>query len=186
MTRKVVATLFSSVDGVASDPYLFQYDSFDADLGRLMTEGIAKIDEVVMGRVTYNEWSGHWPDITEGDDRIFADFINGCPKHVASTTLTPADMTWQGSQLIEGDLLDAVRALKERDGADVGVQGSLSVVRQLVAAGLMDELTLIVHPAVAGTGRRLFDGADPQRLRLISATTTEKGNILATYGPFQG
>lgn len=184
MPRKVVANLFSSVDGVAADPYLFQYDSFDADLGRLMTEGIGRIDENLLGRVSYDEWKGHWPNVTEGDDAIFGDFINSTPKHVASRTLTADDMTWNNSHLIAGDLLDFVRELKERPGGDIAVQGSLSIVRQLVTAGLMDELTLIVHPAVAGAGRRLFDDSEPVRLRLIDVERTEKGNVVTTYGPF--
>lgn len=184
--RKVVANLFYSVDGVAADPYLFQHDSFDADLGRLMTEGIARIDDNLLGRVTYEEWAGYWPTVTEGEDAGFARFITDTRKHVASRTLTPADVTWDNATLIDGDLLDAVRRLKQTEGGDIAVQGSLSVVRQLVEAGLMDELTLIVHPAVAGTGRRLFDGAEPTRLTLLRATTTAAGNVVATYGPHGG
>lgn len=183
MPRKLVANLFYSVDGVASDPYLFQFDSFDADLGRFMTEGIAAIDTNVLGRVSYQEWAEYWPKITEGEDAGFADFINGTPKLVASRTLTPEQVTWQNAQLIEGDLLEKVRELKQQEGGNIAVQGSLSVVRQCVEAGLVDELTLIIHPAVAGTGRRLFDGAAPTRLRLLRVSSTEKGNVLLTYGP---
>lgn len=185
MTRRLVATLFYSVDGVASDPYLFQHDSFDDDLGQLMTESIAAIDEAVMGRVTYTEWASYWPG-HDGPDAGFADFINGLRKHVASRTLTADEITWSNASLIEGDLLEHVRSLKETDGGDIAVQGSLSVVRQLVEAGLLDALTLIIHPAVAGTGRRLFEGAPATRLRLIEATTTTKGNLVVTYGPFEG
>lgn len=194
MTRRLIATLFYSVDGVASDPYLFQHDSFDEDLARLMTEGIARIDDVVLGRVTYSEWAGYWPGHT-GEDAGFADFINGVPKHVASRTLAPEEVTWSNATLIEGDLLDHLRALRDSGGSegsagsaggDIAVQGSLSIVRQLVEAGLMDALTLIVHPAIAGGGRRLFDGAAATRLRLVEATTTQKGSLVVTYGPHGG
>lgn len=185
MTRRLTATLFYSVDGVASDPHLFQHDSFDEDLARLMTEAIARIDDVVLGRVTYEEWAGYWPGHT-GEDAGFADFINGVPKHVASRTLKPEEVTWSNATLIEGDLLDHLRALRDSEGGDIAVQGSLSIVRQLVEAGLMDALTLIVHPAIAGGGRRLFDGAAATRLRLIEATTTHKGNLVVTYGPHEG
>lgn len=186
MSRKLVANLFASVDGVASDPYLFQHDSFDDDLARFMTEGIGRIDANVLGRVSYEEWSGYWPNITEGEDVSFADFINGTPKYVASRTLTADDMTWNDSHLITGDLVEFVRKLKSRPGGDIAVQGSLSVVRQLVAANLMDELTLVVHPAIAGTGRRLFDGSQAQRLGLVNVERTTKGNVLVTYGPYGG
>lgn len=186
MSRNVVANLFYSVDGAAADPYLFQHDSFDDDLGRLMEAGIAAIDTNLMGRVTYTEWAGYWPTATDGPDAGFADFINTTPKLVASRTLRASDFTWNNASLIEGNLLDHVRALKEQPGGDIAVQGSLSVTRQLVETGLMDRLTLIVHPAVAGTGRHLFDGAAPTRLTLLGAESTTKGNLVVTYGPHQG
>ncbi|GAA1395538.1 dihydrofolate reductase family protein [Luteococcus peritonei] len=186
MTRKLVASLFTSVDGVAADPYLFQYDSFDDDLGAWMTQAIDRVDDAVLGRVSYTEWAGYWPTVTEGEDVSFADFINHVPKHVASRTLRPEDLAWKNSRLIEGDLVEAISALKQTEGGDIAVEGSLSVVRQLVMAGLMDELTLVVHPAVAGTGRRLFDEASPTRLALLDVQRTSKGNLLATYGPHQG
>ena len=184
MTRKLVANLFSSIDGVAEDPFKFQYDSFDEDLGRFMGEGIATIDTNILGRVTYDEWANYWPSITEGEDVGFANFINITPKFVASKNLKPEEIEWSNASVIDGDLLDFVRDLKNQPGGDIAVQGSLSVTRQLVEAGLMDELTLIIHPAVASTGRRLFDDSKPTRLSLKEAKTTQKGNVVVTYGPF--
>lgn len=186
MTRQVVANLFFTVDGIASSPNLFQHDSLDEDLAELMTAGIAAIDTNILGRVSYEEWAPYWPTAVGGPDDRFARFINGTQKYVASRTLTAEDLAWENSSLIEGDLLEFVRGLKETAGGDIAVQGSLSVVRQLVEAGLMDRLTLIVHPVVAGEGRGLFDGAAHTRLRLLEARSTAKGNILATYGPFAG
>ena len=186
MSRQVVAYLFYSVDGVAESPNLFQHDCFDEDLAGLMTEGIAAIGDCVLGRVSYQEWAGYWPTAEDGPDAGFARFINATPKHVASRTLSQDELTWQNSTLIEGDLLEHVRALEETEGGDIAVQGSLSVVRQLVEAGLMDRLTLIVHPVVAGSGRGLFDGAAHTRLRLLASRSTQKGNVLLTYGPFEG
>lgn len=185
MPRKLVSALFQSVDGSVSDPYLFQYDSFDADLGRFMTDSINQVDDAILGRVSYTEWAGHWPKVTEGEDKVFADFINNVPKHIASRSLEPGDLTWTNSRLIDGDLVEYVRALKETDGRDIAVEGSISVVRQLVEAGLVDELTLIVHPAMAAGGRRLFEHGSPTRLSLLDVQRTEKGNLLATYGPHQ-
>lgn len=118
--------------------------------------------------------------------RGFAEFMNGTPKYVASRTLTAADITWSNAELISGDLLDFVRELKSNPGGDIAVQGSMSIVRQCVEAGLMDALTLIIHPALAGSGGRLFDDIAPTRLSLLDVQRTQKGNILATYGPFVG
>ncbi|MCV7532464.1 dihydrofolate reductase family protein [Micrococcus luteus] len=183
MSRKLVANLFYSVDGVAADPFNFQHDSFDKSLAAFMNEGIQQIDANVLGRVTYQEWASYWPSITEGENAGFAEFINSTPKHIASSTLGADEITWAGARLIQGEMTDFIRELVEQEGGTIAVQGSLSVVRQCVEAGLMDELTLIIHPAVAGKGRGLFNGMEPTRLRLIDAKPTEKGNILATYGP---
>lgn len=181
MSRRVVAGLFHSLDGVVSEPNLFQFDSFDADLGRLMGEVLGPVDEVVMGRKGYQQWAAYWPGHNDPDD--FGPFINPIRKHVASRTLTQADLTWENSHLIEGDLLDFVRRLKEADGGDISVQGSISVVRQLFLAGLLDRLTLITHPVIAGAGERLFGPETPTtRLRLLDHEVTTAGNVVVTYG----
>lgn len=75
MTRKLITSLFHSLDGVASAPNLFQFDSFDDDLGQWMTGAINSVDDCVLGRTSYEEWAGYWPNITSGEDTIFADFI---------------------------------------------------------------------------------------------------------------
>ena len=105
-------------------------------------------------------------------------------KYVASRTLKPADMAaWQNSSLIEGDVESFVRQLKATEGGDIAAMAGMSLVRQLLLAGLMDELTLIIHPVVAGKGRRLFeDGTPTTRLELIRSQVTSKGNVIATYG----
>src|SRR5680860_605016 len=120
--RKVVTGLFSSLDGAVESPDEWQFDSFDAELGELMMRTIGSIDDTVMGRVTYQEWSGYWPSSAPEEDDGFAQFINPVPKHVASTTLT-GPLDWQNATLIEGDLHDHVRNLKESSGKDIGVQG---------------------------------------------------------------
>lgn len=186
MTRRLTANLFYSIDGIASDPYKFQHDSFDAGLADFMTEGIARIDDNILGRTSYTEWASYWPTVTDGPDAGFATFINRTRKHVASRQLTQEDLTWENSTLIEGDLVEYVRALKQTEGRDIAVQGSLSIVRQLVEAGEIDALTLIIHPAIAGEGRGLFQGALPTRLKLQDVKTTERGNILITYTAFDG
>ena len=184
--RKVVAGLFHSLDGAVESPDQWQFDSFDPELGELMARTIGSIDETVMGRVTYQEWAGYWPSSAPEEDDVFAAFINPVPKHVASTSLT-GPLEWQNSTLIEGDLHDHVRSLKEQQGQDIGVQGSISVVRDLFLAGLLDELILITHPVIAGGSyRRLFQQGDPTtRLELVDLTRTSAGNAVQVYRPRQ-
>jgi len=180
--RKVTAGLFYSVDGVAEAPDQFQFDSFDDELGVLLGGVMAEVDDVILGRKGWREWAGYWPDA--GQDMEFAGFINAVPKHVASRTLKPADMAaWQNSSLIEGDVETFVRDLKAKPGGTIAAMAGMSLVRQLLLAGLMDELTLVVHPVIAGKGRRLFeDGTPTTRLELKSNQQTSKGNMVLTYG----
>lgn len=178
--RKLIAGLFYSVDGVAEAPNLFQFDSFDDELGAAMGQVMGEVDTVLMGRVGYQEWAGYWPNASQDQD--FAGFINNVPKFVASDTLKPADLTWSNSTLIEGDLESFVRDLKAQPGGTISVMGGMSLVSQLLLAGLMDELMLIVHPVVAGKGRRLFeDGTPMTRLALKNSQQTSKGNMVLTY-----
>lgn len=179
--RKLIAGLFYSIDGVAEAPNTFQFDSFDDELGAAMGRIMGEIDTVLMGRVGWQEWAGYWPNAQQDQD--FAGFINGVPKFVASDTLKPADMArWSNSSLIEADLETFVRDFKARDGGAIAVMGGMSLVSQLVLAGLMDELMLIVHPVIAGKGRRLFeDGTPTTRLELKASEQTSKGNMVLTY-----
>jgi dihydrofolate reductase len=178
--RKVTAGLFHSVDGVVEAPNEFQCDSFDAELGEEMGAIMGGITTVLMGRVGYEEWAGYWPNAKQ--DLDFAGFINGVEKFVASETLRPTDITWSNAKLIEGDFLDFVRDLKAGEGGTICAMGGISLVRQLIFAGLMDELTLITHPVVAGTGRHLFEPGDPTtRLELVRSRATSAGNVIQAY-----
>jgi len=178
--RTVTAHLFHSVDGVVASPNLWQFDQFDDELGEAMTAAISTVGTVLLGRVSYEEWASYWPNA--GEDDPFAAFINPIEKLVVSRTLT-GDLAWQNSRLLGGDLLEEVAALRAGDGGDIAVNGSVSIVRQLLFAGLLDALTLTTHPVVAGSGRRLFEPGDPQtRLALLASSTTSKGNLISTYG----
>ncbi|MBT2587051.1 dihydrofolate reductase family protein [Arthrobacter sp. ISL-95] len=177
--RKVTAGLFHSVDGVVQDPFKFQFDSFDDELGTGLTKMINTVDTVVLGRVSYQEWASYWPNAPQDDD--FATFINPIEKFVASRTLSEP-LEWENAHLIEGDVEQFVTDLKSRDGGEIAVCGSISLVRQLLFAGILDELTLMTHPVVAGSGRRLFEDGDPlHRLALENQYATSKGNIVSTY-----
>ncbi len=178
--RKLTAGLFHSIDGVVEAPYNFEFDSFDDELGAELGKVMGSTDTVILGRVGYEDWAGYWP--TAQQDEGFASFINAVPKHVASRTLK-GRLSWSNSTLIEGDLEAFVRSLKAQPGKDIAVMSSISLVRQLLFAGLMDSLTLITHPVVAGAGRHLFEPGDPTtRLVLQDTLRTSKGNVVSTYG----
>jgi dihydrofolate reductase len=182
--RKVTAGLFHSVDGVVQDPFKFQFDSFDEDLGKGLTKMINTVDTVVLGRVSYQEWAGYWPNASQDED--FAAFINPVEKFVVSRTLSEP-LEWENSHLVEAPLEEFVSDLKKRDGGEIAVCGSISVTRQLLFAGLLDELTLMTHPVVAGSGRRLFEDGDPlTRLELKDQYRTSKGNVVSTYSVRNG
>lgn len=178
--RKITAGLFHSIDGVVEAPDQWQFDRFDDELGAMLGGMIGRTDAVILGRVGYEAWA---KDFGEGGDEFFGPFINGVEKHVASRTLR-GPLGWQNATLIDGDLDAFVRTLKGKPGGEIAVMGGISIVRHLFLAGLLDELTLITHPVIAGEGRRhLFQPGDPvTRLALISEQRTSKGNVVTTYG----
>jgi dihydrofolate reductase len=173
--RKVVAYELLSLDGVAEKPDGFFTDWDDA-MGANLGAVIAAQDSVILGRRSYEEWAGFWPG---SDIEPFATFINGVAKYVA--TSTPLDREWANSTAIDGDLAGFVRALKDQQGADIGVHASISVTKALLAAGAVDELRLVIAPVIAGSGRRLLDGLPAIRLESIRSTTSPAGYLLADY-----
>jgi dihydrofolate reductase len=177
--RKVFAALFSSLDGVVEAPNEWQ-TSFDEEMGAAMMRMLDEQDAVLLGRVTYSEWAPYWPTST---DEPFASWINRTPKYVASSTLTSVD--WSNSTLIKGSLADFVTDLRQQPGGTIGVAGSPSLVRSLLGQGLLDELTLMISPVIAGGGRkRLFaDDAALAKLELVEGQTTSSGTLIATYRP---
>lgn len=179
--RKLTAGLFHSVDGVVEAPNLWQFDQFDAELGGELGRTLSVTDTVLLGRIGFEAWS---KDFGEGPgDEFFSPFINNVPKFVASRTLK-GQLGWQNAMLIPGEFTAFVRDLKQQPGGEIAAMGGISLVRQLLFAGLLDELTLITHPVVAGEGRRhLFEAGDPTtRLTLLRSVTTSTGNVVSTYG----
>ena len=177
--RKVVAGLFITLDGVVESPGTWQ-EHFDEDMGEAMMEQLSSQDAVLLGRVTYQEWASYWPTAT---DEPFASFINSTPKYVFSTTLDSVE-EWQNSTLIKGDLAQEIAKLKQLPGKNIGTAGSPTLVSSLLEQGLLDELILLVHPVVAGNGKRLFkDGGSLKRLQLLSSKTTRTGTVILTYQP---
>ncbi|GAA2108477.1 dihydrofolate reductase family protein [Actinomadura alba] len=181
--RKVVSGLFISLDGVVESPDQWQFE-FDEEMGASLTTTLETTDTVLLGRVTYTEWAGYWPTVTSGEDVGFANWINNSPKYVASTTLNNVD-DWANSTLIKGDLVAAVKELKAGEGKGIAIAGSPGVVGSLLDQDLLDELVLLIHPVIAGEGRKkLFADDTPlKKLELVSAQPTSSGVVIATYRP---
>jgi dihydrofolate reductase len=173
--RKVVAYELLSLDGVAERPDAFFGDWDDAMVANLGTV-IATQDEVILGRRSYEEWAEFWPG---SHIEPFATFINGVAKHVA--TSTPLDRRWANTTVIDGELVEFVRGLRNQPGADIGVHASISVAQALLAAGVVDELRLVIAPTIVGSGRRLLDGLPPIRLAPIRCATSPAGYLLVDY-----
>ena len=173
--RKVVAYELLSLDGVAEKPDGFFADwddAMEANLGSV----IATQDSVILGRRSYDEWAEFWPG---SDIEPFATFINGVAKYVA--TSTPLGRTWGNTTVIDGELVDFVRDLRNQPGADIGVHASISIVQALLAAGVVDELRVVIAPTIAGSGRRLLDGLSAIRLESVRSTTSPTGSLLVDY-----
>ncbi|KHK96385.1 deaminase/reductase [Microbacterium mangrovi] len=175
MPRKIVLYELLSLDGVAEDPDAFvtEWDAaLDANLGSV----IATQDAVLLGRRSYEEWARFWPTSTI---EPFASFINAVDKHVASAT--PLEPAWANSQRIAEDPVDFARRLKDAPGGDIGVHASISLARSLLAAGLVDEIRLVIAPRVAGRGRHLLDELPPIRLETLRVEPSPAGYLLVDY-----
>jgi dihydrofolate reductase len=181
--RKVVASLFTTVDGVVEAPDQWQF-TFDEEMGAALAKALETTDAVLLGRATYEMWSGYWPNYAGGEDAAFAEWINNSPKYVVSSTLDSVD-DWQNSTLIKGGVTGEINRLKEGAGKDIAVAGSPGLVVSLLEQDLLDELQLMVTPVIAGGGRRKLFPADAAltKLDLVSAEPTSTGTIIATYRP---
>lgn len=173
--RKVVASYFLSLDGVVEQPDEFVTD-VDAAMEENLARGIAAQDAVLLGRRTYDEWAGFWPTSAI---EPFASFINGVQKFVVTTT--PLEQDWPQTTVVERDLAAFVTELKQQQGGDIGIHGSISVTQSLLEAGLVDELRLGIAPVVQMHGRKLFDKAIAGRLSLIRSVTSSTGHLLVDY-----
>lgn len=190
--RRLIITTFLSLDGVMQGPGAPHEDRSggfahggwmvpfaDEDLGRLVTAWIGQASAFLLGRGTYDIFAAHWPKVTDPNDGI-ARALNTLPKYVASTTLkNPA---WHATTVIQGDVVQAVRALKQEGTGEIQVHGSAGLAQTLIAHDLIDEYRLWLHPVVLGSGKRLFaSGAVPAALSLTATQTTSTGVVIHTY-----
>lgn len=182
--RKVVGVLFITLDGVTESPEKWQFDSFDDDMMAHMEARIAATDTVLLGRTIYEEWEPYWPT---SDYEPFASHINTVPKVVVSSTLKAVKWgEWGNAALLEGDLAEGIKRLKQQPGKNISVEGSTTLIRSLLAHNLLDELALTIHPVVAGSGKRLFeDGTTLQRMKLVRSKISRTGVLMVNYEPLR-
>jgi dihydrofolate reductase len=193
--RKVIVNEFMSLDGVVQAPgaededtsggfrhggWHMRYMEDEAAMKRVL-EGIVEVGGFLLGRRTYDIFAAYWPNAPE-EEQVIAEPMNSKPKYVASRTLT--ELEWQNSKVLEGDLAEAVTALKAEDGGDLHVIGSAELVQSLLEDGLVDELRLMIDPVIVGGGKRIWrDDGELRSLRLVETETTPSGAIFATYAP---
>ncbi|MEM5388504.1 dihydrofolate reductase family protein [Paraburkholderia phymatum] len=192
--RKLVVSAFISLDGVIQAPggpgedpsddfrlggWIVPYA--DEAISRNLQDLLSQPFDLLLGRNTYDIFAAYWPHVpADSGSRAIADLFNSVPKHVATHRSDTLD--WQNSHSLTGDLADAIRALQREDGADLLTFGSGDMVRQLLAAGLVDELRLVIYPVILGRGKRLFgDDALPSAFTLARSISTPGGVLIARY-----
>ena len=189
--RKLIVAEHISLDGVIQAPGSPEEDPSgdfrlggwvvpyaDEGIGQALQGLFSRPFELLLGRRTYDIWAAYWPRVQAG--HAIADLFNSVPKHVATHRSDTLD--WQNSHALGGDLADAIRALKREEGSNLWTWGSADMVRQLVAAGLVDELRLLIYPVVLGRGKRLFgDNAQPSAFTLAHSTSTPGGVLITRY-----
>jgi dihydrofolate reductase len=182
---KVISTLFISADGVAEVDPEWHFPYFDENMGRAVSEDYDTCDVLLIGRETYDSFAGAWPgrEAAGEVDAPFARQLGDVRKVVVSRR--SLEFAWRNSELIGGDLVETVARLKADDGIrGILIPGSISVVQQLLAAGLVDELRLLVHPVAARKGRKLFDDGDvPYHLKVMATEVFPTGVIRVIYSP---
>jgi dihydrofolate reductase len=175
--RKIFAQFFISLDGVIESPENWHFAYWNDQMQATVNAAFERAETLLLGRKTYEIFADSWPH----SDAPLADRINSMPKLVASTTLETVE--WQNSRLLSDELTE----LKRQPGGDIFISGSTSLVRSLWRDGVLDELQLLVHPIVLGTGEQLFanDGADHKPLKLVDSTTFTTGVLHLTYHPIE-
>jgi dihydrofolate reductase len=179
---RVVASEFVSLDGVMESPEKWHFPYFDEQMGQEIEAAMGQADAMLMGRVNYEEWADFWPK-QDPEQNPAAVHMNGVRKYVVSTTLQEP-LEWNNSTLIRENVAEEIDKLKGQPGKDISISGSGILVRSLLQKNLLDELRLMVHPVVVGSGKRLFEeGGDRKELELVDSKAFSTGVVYLTYRP---
>ena len=180
--RKLVVAENITLDGVieATEGWFSVTGGADtADLEATVREQMAAEDSLLLGRQTFEDFRGYWPEQTDDTTGVTA-HLNRVSKYVVSGSLKNPE--WENTTVLRGDLAAEVQTLKEQLGGEIGVTGSITLVHDLVAAGLVDEYRLFVYPVVLGHGKRLFEDATAMpELELLEAKPFRSGVVLLSY-----
>lgn len=179
--RKLIVQVEMSLDAVEDNADLWGliFEHHTDETTAAFKEQYARTDLLIMGRITYESFAEVWPT-RDGEDEI-ANKMNSMPKLVASRTLK-GPLTWNAS-LIEGDVVEAIRQVKQQPGQDILQFGVGELTRTLLDAGLIDELRFSIIPAMVGSGQRVFDNIDATRLKLLHTRTFSSGIVELQYQP---
>ncbi|HEV7243237.1 MAG TPA: dihydrofolate reductase family protein [Thermoanaerobaculia bacterium] len=185
--RKVIVQEFVSIDGRASGPsgsvdFVPGSTQGDQSFGDRQMAFIDSIDTMLLGRVTYEMFAGYWPNVAEGEDKPFADKLNNLQKVVFTRTLDRAPWgTFGDARIVTSDAALEVETLKQADGKDMVIWGSLSLAQSLMDADLVDEYQLVVCPVVLGDGRALFREKNAHDFELVDTRAFDRGTVLLSY-----
>jgi len=185
--RKVIVQEFVSVDGFAAGPngdvaFIPASMRGDRSFGREQTAFMDECDTMLLGRVTYEMFSGYWPNVTQGDEQPFADKFNGLAKIVFSRSLNRAPWgSWPDARVAGRPPEEEVANLRRGSGRHIFVSGSISLVEALVSANLVDEFRLVMCPVVLGSGRRLFGDELQTRMKTLDVHRLDGGAVSLRY-----
>lgn len=174
--RKIIVSEFLSLDGVMEEPR-WTAPYWNDEIATFKFDELFAVEALLLGRVTYEGFAKAWPN--QLDEQGYGERMNTMPKYVASTTL--AGTEWN-AELLAGDAVEAVAALKQQPGGDLLVFGSRSLARTLAAHGLVDRYNFVLYPVVLGGGARLFDADGvPAALELAASRATSSGAVTLSY-----
>jgi dihydrofolate reductase len=178
---KIAVHEFTTLDGVIDAPtWTFDYP-FDPKMGEAIAALMGSSPSILLGRQTYDEFYPAWSTRTAADDPG-APFMNDSPKYVVSATLETAE--WNNSTIVGPYSAETIRSLKDRVDGNIYVSGSGTLVRAMLADGLVDELHLFVFPLTLGSGQRLFiDGGPTAKYTLAGTEAYDSGVVHLAYGP---
>jgi dihydrofolate reductase len=181
--RNIIVTEYLTLDGVFEEPGHWSFDYFNDEAMQYKRDELFSSDVQLLGRVTYEGFAKAWPTMPDTGD--FGERMNGMPKYVVSTTLTHAD--WQNSTIINKNIVEEIKKLKEQPGQNILVAGSGKLVHTLMQHDLVDEYRFMVHPVVLGSGKRLFtEGTEKLKLTLVDSKPFKTGIVILHYHPDRG